>query len=369
MRTSSIRIAVALVAWALSSLVATAQDNKAPFLSTLRLEARADFEYDHTTLTDERHTLFLGQRIYDTVRDPYAFVGKYFNLHMGGNIGGKFSYYFRQRINANAGNIRFFDNTDFLYLNYQVTPNWSLRVGKDALAVGGFEYDQPPIDVMFNGYYWDMFYCFQIGASAAWSSGDGNHTVRAQVANSPYHHNGSPWGAHSLLGYNLLWAGKMGHFSTLYSVSLFGDGQSYMPYVALGNKVQYDHWSAYVDLIARRGMECRTILGQVEWAPADRWTLFAKGSYMYSSPDNVRDCLALPNQEEWYAGCGIFFRPAKSVRLHAFLAYYSNRYEYDPLDGISTMAYMGERTLRCNVGATWDINVLNAMRKHTSLID
>ncbi|MDY5968889.1 MAG: porin [Bacteroidales bacterium] len=364
MRTRSILTVLVLAAAAISANDAAAQDEKKPLFTTLRLEARADFEVDRTTIYDHPW----GQsESNETTETPYGFRGKYFNLHAGGNMGDKLSYYFRQRINANAGNIRFFDNTDFLYFNYQPSKNWGLRFGKDALAVGGFEYDAPPIDILFNGYYWDMYYCFQLAASAAWTSNDGNHTLRAQVANSPYHYYMSPWGENSLLGYSLMWTGNMGHFKTLYSANLFDSGKGMMRYVALGNMLQLDKWNAYLDIIYRNigGTDkgCYSAIGQIEYLPNDKWSLFVKGSYVKNEDHHGTDCLSLPNQKESYAGTGVFFRPFKNVRLHAFVAYYANEYNDYAFASLSGITVKGEKTLRCNIGATWNINILEAMRK------
>lgn len=370
LRTKSILTILVLAAATISALNATAQNEKKPFLTTLRLEARGDFEYDRIKTYDRPWNQTEAN---EATATPYGFNGKYFNLHMGGNMGDKLSYYFRQRINANAGNIRFFDNTDFLYLNYQANKNWGLRLGKDALAIGGYEYDAPPIDILFNGYYWDMYYCFQVAASVAWTSNDGNHTLRAQVANSPYHHYMSPWGDNSMLSYNLLWMGSMGHFKTLYSANLFDNGNGLMRHVSLGNMLQFDRWNVYVDLIYRNtdGMDkaCYSTIGQVEYLPSDKWSVFVKGSYVNNEDHNGMDCLSLPDQKESYVGAGTFFRPFKDVRLHAFVAYYANEYNDYAMASLNGITVRGEKKLRCNVGVTWNINILDAMRKHTSLLD
>ena len=96
------------------SVLATAQGIKwGEVFNTLKLEARIDGE---CTTTDSTPNL--------------GIHGKYFNLMMGGDLGGKFSYYFKQRIVADPGSVTFFDNTDFLYLDYKPTPNWRFRFGR-----------------------------------------------------------------------------------------------------------------------------------------------------------------------------------------------------------------------------------------------
>lgn len=350
-----------------------------PFISTLRIEARADFNCQH----DSIYIASPGSQNAPHADNAYAFQGRYFNLHMGGNLTDKFSYYFRQRIIAGDGSVKFFDHTDFLYLNYQANPNWSLRFGKDALSVGGFEYDAPPIDIFFNGYYWDAFYCFQLGASGAYTSNDGNHTLRLQVANSPYMHTGAVFQS-NLLSFNFMWSGNMNHWKTLYSISAFARDQTYgtnpyrhyMGYAVLGNKLEYDKWSAYVDIIARSTTQSEDLQGLTLSAIAEfdyklnpSWTLFCKGAYTQSKADDeievdaMWDCLSLPKQEEKYAGVGFAFRPAScpDVRLHGFLLYYNNNY-YD----INIANDRQDYSFRANVGVTWNINLLREAERFTS---
>ena len=141
----------ALSAIILCTNLLNAQNDSVPFFNTLRMEVRADFEYHHLMTSSSVLPLTHND-------NTYGFKGRYFNIHVGGNFTKNLSYYFRQRIVANPGSNSFFDNTDFLYLNYQITKNWSVRVGKEALAVGGFEYDAPPIDVIYWSYYWRFYY-------------------------------------------------------------------------------------------------------------------------------------------------------------------------------------------------------------------
>ena len=143
---------------------ATAQTTWSDAFSKFKIEARADGELFTTDSTPN-----------------FGFHGKYFNVMLGGDFGGGFSYYFKQRLVADPGTVMFFDNTDFLYLDYKPTQNWRLRFGKDAMAMGGFEYDASPIDVYFPTTRWNSIYCFQLGFSGAYISNDGNS--RAKVVN------------------------------------------------------------------------------------------------------------------------------------------------------------------------------------------
>jgi len=326
-----------------------------PVFNQLRLEARADFDYYHLDADG-------------TVSNPYGFHGKYFNFVIGGNLSDKFSYFFRQRIIANSGTAALFDNTDFLYLNYTHNKNWMFRLGKDALAVGGFEYDAAPIDVLFSTNYWDNFYCFQIAASAAYKSNDGSQMLLAQVANSPYvHFTGARWDG-GLLSYNLFWSGTFGHFRTLYSANLFERAaDQYMGYIALGHKLTYDRWDIYVDLIhhslaADDWGKNFAVISCLNFLVADNLNIFVKGGYEQNLSDvdlvNVGgvsfDCLAEAGHRYATYGLGFEFRPKRcqDVRLHGYLANRNVRVE----DATGTEISRTDR-LTVNTGITWHMNI------------
>ncbi len=361
---------VATCAFAQDTIVKEKKDD-VEFITKLLIDVRADFQFQQpmtNTVSDG----------WQNGENSYGFVGKYFNLQMGGNIAKNFSYYFRQRIKANPGSITFFDNTDFLYLNYAINKNWSIRVGKDALAVGGFEYDASPVDVYIPGYYWDNFYCFQIAGSVAYHTNDGKNTLMLQVANSPYVFYGSAFKS-SLLSYNLYWSGNFGHFKTLYSFNMFErDKGKFMNYIALGNMLQFDRVNFYVDLMhhtcnPKQLFKNFAVISRLDVKVADQAILFAKGGYEqnldqdeiahYNAEGELWDCLALPGQQYAFYGLGFEFRPKKcpDLRLHGFVANYSICNDYVPT--LQPVDVKAEYNIIANVGATWRIDFVKYFRK------
>jgi len=358
-----------------------AQNDSVPLFNTLRLEVRADADYHHTMNYTSADQMFDHQ-------NTYGLKGRYFNLHFGGNLTPKLSYYFRQRIIANPGSVTFFDNTDFLFLNYKFDKNWSVRLGKDALAVGGYEYDAPPIDVLFSSYYWDYFYCFQLAASAAYTTNDGNHTLRLQVANSPYL-NSSASIKNSLLSYNFLWSGNFNHFQTLYSFSMFqaDKQQHYMAYTALGNKFVFDQWDLYVDLMHHAVnyddfFSNFAVIARLNvYLTKNKLTnLFAKVGYeqnsnstemrYYLATGNVMDCLAVPGQKYMFAGLGFEHRltSCPDVRFHGFIAGYNQMNAAIHYDGAEFADFdydnaISKLDIMANVGVSWNINFLKYINK------
>ena len=353
----------------LSSLLLLASATKAqvvftPVFTQIRLEARADFDYLHINNND-------------AVTNPYGFHGKYFNFVVGGDLNDKFSYMFRQRIVAKNGSVSFFDNTDFLYLTYHPNKNWMFRLGKDALAVGGFEYDAAPIDVLFSTNYWDNFYCFQLGGAAAYKSNDGNHMFLAQIANSPYVYYNSPYDPFidagnewqmGLMSYNLYWSGKFGHFNTLYSVNMFErPDHGYLNYIALGHKVIYDRWDFYLDLIHHS-------LSSNDWGKdyaavacfnfhlTNDFNIYGKWAYEQNLSDIAfnntlpynLDVLIGDGEKYQFYGFGFEYNPSfcKDVRLHGVVSYCDKNVEDQAGSQLSFT-----KKLTANIGITWHMNI------------
>lgn len=341
------------------------------YITRLELEARAEFTFTQPFMRTYAGESRVGE-------NSYGFTGRYFNLHMGGNLTKNLSYYFRQRIIANPGSVNFFDNTDFLYLNYNITPNWSVRVGKDALAVGGFEYDAPPIDVLFSSYYWDYFYCFQLAAGATFHTKDQRNHLTLQIANSPYVFYGSAF-KNSLMSYNLLWSGHFGCFKTLYSFNMFERSKGkFMNYVALGNQLEFKHFKFYLDLMhhatnTKQLFKNFAAIGRADVIIDDQASLFAKIGYEqnldqleiqnYLETGELWDCLAFPGQQYFFYGLGCEVRPRKfsDLRIHAFVANYSVRNDYTEPTTLEDDRDIFNLT--ANVGISWNIDFVKFFLK------
>lgn len=349
-----------------------AQDSTSHRFTHLKLEMRAAFdvmgEWGYTG-----HQLSDGQwnrTSYDTTN--YGFNGHYFNLIFGGEFGKGFSYFFRQRIIAKRGTVSLFDNTDFLYLQYQINDNWALRAGKDALAIGGYEYDAPPIDVYYYTQYWSNIYCFQLAGSVIFTDKAKKNKLIFQVANSPYVYytgSGSEW-KQGLLGYSIMWCGSFNHFQTLYSVNLFerkrGD---FVNYITLGNRLEFGPWSCYVDYQNRAANVKKffsdfMVVSRMDVA-IKNVNLFVKGGYEQNLAEDflaldVRDPLMIPGAKYWFYGLGVEYRPkgSQAVRLHAYLC--------DAQTLATTANHQseyGKNILTGEVGVTCNVDFLRYFKK------
>ena len=354
-RTKVLLAAIAITLFATPSAKAQLSWDKA--FNKFKMEVRADGEY---TTTDT------------AARPNLGFHGKYFNLKLGGDLGSGFSYYFMQRIVANEGSVTFFDNTDFLYLDYKPTNNWRLRFGKDAMALGGFEYDAAPIDVYFPTNLWRNIYCFQLAFSGAYITDDGNHTFMAQVSNSPYvNYNNLNYDA-GLVSYNLYWAGNMGHWHTLWSTSMVEyKWNNYLNMIMIGNKLVYDKWDLYVDFIhhALAIDDWGKNFGIVSCANyyfTPQFNIFVKGMYEQNkSGENLGSSVAMDHQlaaghTSARYGLGFEYFPSeqKNVRLHIYGCRMTDSFTDATTNQPVTVA-----TWNFNVGATWTMDYYQMFKK------
>ena len=347
-----------------------AQDSTSHRFTTLKLEVRADFD-----VIAEFYGVnwrFGHESVGDTVH--YGLNGRYFNLCLGGEFGKGFSYYFRQRIIANKGASSLFDNTDFLYLQYDFKDRWAVRVGKEALAIGGFEYDAAPIDVLYYSYFWGQVCCFQLAGHLSYTDKEGRNKLTLQVSNSPYVYytgTGSEW-KQGLLGYSLMWNGTFPHFRTIYSVNFFERKRGkFVNYISLGNRLDFGLWSWYIDFqnrafsLDRHFFDNFTAVTRMDFA-VKSFNIFMKAGYDQNMVDapyvldpsvEMMDYMMIPGQGRLFYGLGVEYRPAKcpSVRIHAFV----NR-------STSFARYYGMETcgaINGNVGITWNVDFLRYFKR------
>lgn len=306
---------------------------------SLKFNTRADFDYNYI---DNKN-----------VNDSYGFAGKFLNIMLDGKINDKFEYHWRQRLNRTNFTSNFFEATDWAYLSYHINDNFTLSVGKQVVAIGGFEYDYAPIDVYFYSDFCNIMpSCYEFGTSLTWGISQGQ-ALTFQISNSIFKQ--QPFDG--LLAYNLLWNGNItDSWKTLYSVNLieFRKNQ-YVNYVALGNQfyvgdfvIDLDYTNRYVN-----GMffDDFTIVSQVKYQ-MPKLNVFAKFSY---DRNNIDLNLEYPYGDYWTMtvapgtdymlyGAGVEYFPitnSKDVRLHAIIS--SNNRE--------------PANLFFNAGITWNMKL------------
>ena len=316
-------------------------------IDKLSVEGRVDYDYIMRTV------------------DKSGLDGKFFNFEMKGSFLQDFSYRIRQRIDMYGGSSK----TDFMILSYHANKNWSLTAGKMPLAIGGWEYDLPPIDVYFASLFWNNFACYDVGGQVEFHTNDGNHDIIFQVTNSPFTTNKFQ----NMYAYNLIWYGNMGPLTTSYSINMIAQNRGeYINYIALGNLFDFGKFDFYIDFMNRGFFNQKnfllgdfTIIGEVKYAFTDKFTAIVKGGYDRNKHDNrvfsenghiidylPFDMVVTPGVEYTFAGIGFDafpYKGNKNVRLHGLFAFNSLGNTFDPESS-------PKLTYKAQVGVTWRIN-------------
>ena len=325
-------------------------------IDKLSIEGRADFDYFN-----------------ENKSSTSGIDGKYFNFEMKGSFLQDFSYRIRQRIDMTAGGSK----TDFMILSYHAGKNFSITAGRMPLAVGGWEYDLPPIDVYFASLFWNNFACYDIGAQVEFHTTDGNHDIIFQVTNSTFNRTDAEGGFIRLPNrytYNLIWYGRMGAFSTSYSINMMEQNKGeYINYIALGNMFDFGKLDFYVDFMNRGFFNQKdfllgdfTVIGEVKYAFTDKFTAMVKGGYdrnkhgyydtsgVWPVPQAF-DMAVTPGVEYVFAGLGFEAYPYKgnkNVRLHGLFAFNELTQPTDDMMNPNS----SNLSLQAQVGVTWRIN-------------
>lgn len=306
-----------------------------------------------------------------------GFGGDGLFLNVEGRISRHFTYSLCQRMFAGSGgDDSVFGATDWLTLGYEIG-NFSFSAGKDALAVGSFEYDAYDLDSYFDmsSMFYNNIECWQWGLTAMWTNGSETSSFAFQAANSPFA--SSPSGD-NLYSYSLAWYGAWEHFESIWSVNMFEyDRGRFVKCLALGNMFRWGDVSLGVDCMMRTD-RLKDIFGRdmtltvaPAWEIGDKFRLFGRfgaeksaddlpydftGEYLSVEErraandgcDTLLPAFVTSDRNYLFYGAGLEFFPLKSnrcIRLHA--AWASNNYT---------------RRHAVNIGLTWKFDVVGAVR-------
>lgn len=282
------------------------------------------------------------------------FTGDHLNLNIFGNLSDNLRYRVRQRLNKKVFDEQnVFNATDFLCLYWDATSKWTFSVGKEAVQIGGYEYDAVPIDVYFYSRFCNNLYQgYSFGASAMYNLAKGQ-SLLLQVCNSPL-----SAGLSNKYACNFVWRGRFSPwFETVWSTNFVEDQYSRtMNYIALGNHMVFGGLAVDVDLMNRASFDQRRFffsdvfaITKVIWS-VGKWNICGKLGYEANDAANV-DSMGLaydlafePGTESVYGGCGLEYFPLdrKHLRLHA-VWYRDSFYGTDHFD----------------VGLTWRLDIIS----------
>lgn len=247
-------------------------------------------------------------------------LAEYVNLVLDGNIGPNLSFYWKQRFTKPLYNPDIpLNATDQLWLRWDFSSHWAVQGGKIPVVVGGYEYDDSPIDL----YYWSVFAdrmpdVYALGANL-YSIINPDQTLIFQFTQSPL-----GFGYNDLYHAALIWYGKIAPWwNTIWSVNWMDDpSHSGWVTAALGNRLEFGNFGVEADAMYRAGLarqyfpaDYSAVLKLEYKFPAV--TLFAKGSYDLNK-DYPEDIVPV-NSRFLTGGAGVEFFPLKNddIRLHA----------------------------------------------------
>ena len=306
-----------------------------------------------------------------------GFGGDGLLLNIDGKIGKHFSYSLNHKLSAPIGeDSSVFDATNWLTLSYDVG-NFTFTAGKDALAVGSFEYNAYELDCYYE--MGSMFNynlnCWLWGASAMWTNNSETTSFALQVLNSPFTY--APR-EDNLYSYNLAWYGAWDNYESIWTVNMMEyEPGRFVKMLALGNMFYFGNFEFMLDYSMRAANlsedigKDHTLTVQPAYNFGEAVRLFGRFGVENQADDLAYDILgeylsaedkALANEENEYVmpayitggkeyiyyGVGLEYFPLKenkSIRLHAAWASnnYTNRHFF-------------------NVGLTWKFDVVGAVR-------
>ena len=343
------------IAAALFSLTsASAQQGYKKSMEIFRLGVESRFDYLNEAID--------GNEIYGAS----GFKVRYFNLRMDGQIAPGITYSWRQRFSRPNTNATFVNNTDWFHLTYKASENWSLSAGKQVVMIGGWEYDRAPIEIYYCSEYWNNVNCFQLGASATYTTNKGNESLTFQICQSPYNPLGLNGNNDDLYAYNLYYFGSHGCYKAIHSVNFseYRKGE-FDAYFVLGNQFKFGNSTLELDFMNRGTtteefmLKNYSIMAEFSQLVAQRVNIFAKVTYDKAGAD-AQPLFVHPNTELTRIGGGIEYYPMahfgnRDLRLHAAYVYNTGK---NGNPGGTAMPKGSFFTF----GITWKIDVLQSLK-------
>lgn len=122
----------------------------------------------------------------DSEKDEASFRFDHVMISIYGNITDKFSYKYLQRLNkgTEAFETENLSSTiDYAYLRYQLNPQFAVTGGRQALFVGGFEYNEYPINIYDYSGITNNITCYLTGVNVTYSPRS-NQEIGFQILNN-----------------------------------------------------------------------------------------------------------------------------------------------------------------------------------------
>lgn len=293
-----------------------------------------------------------------------GFRGEYINMYLFARLYKGLSFRWCQRLNI-TNECNFWDSTDYMMMQYDAGRHWTVAAGKQVVAIGGFEYDRPAIDLYYNTEYWNQIPCFQLGASVAYTF-DGGDRLTLQVSNSPFR---KAIGSNNSYGLSLMWNGSHGCWESIWSVNAFQCTRDrWISYIALGNRFHMlpgGRLWLELDYINRAGgrqtfffKDC-SVAAELSGRPHSSLRLFAKYTYDTNRSGTDADLCVLDGTEIHGVSGGVEYEPIRRypdvLRIYGVAAYNTGT-------NANTDGALQDGLVSVNVGLKVNLDILQGLR-------
>ena len=303
--------------------------------------------------------------------DQGKFNMRQLRIESKGNVNDWLSYRWRQRLNRPNNGGDNIDNLptsiDIAGIGVKLSDKFSLFLGKQCAAYGGFEFDANPIEIYEYSDMIEYMSNFLTGVNIGYDFMEGQQ-INFQVLNSlngpftdMYHFTPELMAKLNLentklpMVYTLNWNGNFNNiFKTRWSASLMSQAKGKnLYYYALGNELTFGKFNMYFDFmfsnddIDRGGIitemigyedghnvyntSYMSLVTKLNYRFADKWNVFVKGMYETASVAEATETIEKGKYRTslGYLG-GIEYYPMES-NLHFFLTYVGRHYIYEEI--------------------------------------
>ncbi|MBQ9138862.1 MAG: hypothetical protein IJX65_09530 [Alistipes sp.] len=255
------------------------------------------------------------------------------------------------------------DFIDWLTLSYNVG-QFTFTLGKDMLAIGGYELDPMDVDQhpTLCSTFWHNCAIYQWSARVEYMTPDEASSVAFQFGTSPF---GEYPFRSKLFSYSLIWYGEYGCFAPIWSANMVEyDRGVFVKMASLGNGFYFGDVAIEADVMYKHlnydghNHELSAVC-KVGYTFADKVEVFAKGGYEYRSGIDI---FGYDAEDEWsfiptdasakgyaFYGGGVNYYPlrnSKDLRLHAVVG--ANNYA---------------KSVALSIGATYHFNLTETIGK------
>ena len=308
-----------------------------------------------------------------------------------GNIDETFSFRWRQRLNrSNAPTPDGLDNLpatsiDIAGIGIKTGDVFSMFLGKQCAAYGGFEYDMNPIEIYEYSDMLDHMSIFLTGATFQFQLHP-SHQLQLQAVDSRSASMSDMYGAgyeqsKVPLVYSVNWNGDFsGVFRTRWSYSVMSQAKGHQShYMALGNELTVDKFNAFLDVMyMREGIDREGIVSAIignntqgghlndaeylsfvlkaQYRFKPKWNVFVKGMLENEGLSKANGAIEKGKYRTAYGYlAGLEYYPLKNSNLHFFLTYVGRHYSYT--DRAKIYNAHDYSTNRISLGYIWQLPV------------